>query len=151
MSLSNLQNIIDTLRTIDVEAETLRIVEDNTKRVTELMQVQLSEGVDIDGDKRSDQYRPLTIYLKQKNGQGLGRVTDRVTFFMQGNLYNSLQTVIAGSSFYFASPLPTFDKMVDRVGQQNFGLGPFGRADFVEEVTIPGIKKYLQTKGLSFL
>lgn len=151
--LSNLQNIIEGLRTMDIDAEVFKVVEQNGGEIVRLQQEQLSRGIDKDGDFRVDEYRPLTKFIKQSTEDlsSLGRVTDRVTFFMYGNLYNSMYNQIMGTLFQVKSPLPTYDKMLDRInagGKVNYGLSPDSRLEFVEGFTIPAVKKYLETKGI---
>jgi len=146
MNLNPLLNLINGLKSLDVEAEVVKIVEDNKPRITELMQEQLSAGKDIDGDKRVDGYRPLTIYLKKKYGIGLGAETNRVTFFMEGNLYNSLFTQVRGKKYNIFSPLPTYTKMLDRIGDKQFGVDPDQRLEFAKTVTLPEFGKVLKQK-----
>lgn len=146
MNLNPLLKLIDGLKSLDSEAEVTQIVKVNANRITELMEEQLSAGKDIDGDKRIDGYRPQTIYLKKKFGLGLGAQTDRVTFFMKGDLYKSLFTTVNDKKFKVFSPLPTYDKMVERIGDDKFGVDPEQRLEFAETVTLPEFAKVLEQK-----
>jgi hypothetical protein len=141
--------LINNLRVFDTEAEVEQIVEANKDRLNELQQEQLAAGVDATGQKRIDEYRPLTKELKRKFGVGLGAVTDRVTFFMTGKLYNSLHAEVAGGQYEVKSPLPTFDKMVERIGKDKYGLSPDQREEFATEITVPEfVKVWEQKTGL---
>lgn len=146
MNLNPLLNLINGLKSLDTKAEVEKIVADNGERLTELMQEQLSAGKDITGGKRIDSYAPLTKFLKNKYGVGLGAVTDRVTFFMTGELYGSLHAQVENNTYKIDSPLPTFDKMIERVGDENYGLDPAERLEFATTVTLPEFSKVLEQK-----
>lgn len=146
MPLLQLERFVDSLKNFDSGSELQVIVENNANRLNELQQEQLSYSKDITGADRIDQYRPLTVYLKKKFGVGLGAVTDRVTFFQTGNLYGSLRTQIRGQMFEVESPLPTFAKMIDRIGNENYGLSADQRLDFATEITLPEFGKALKEK-----
>lgn len=125
------------IRDFDPREEFVKILEDNIDAIVELMRDQLSEGVDITGSQRSDQYRPWTIAAKKQFGVGLGAVTDRVTFFMTGTLYSSLFVVFNGDTFEINSSFVTYEKMVTRIGREKFGLDLEKRTDFANRITIP--------------
>lgn len=144
--LNNLLHIINGLEALDTHAEVVGIVERNKDRLTELQQEQLAAGVDITGQKRIDEYRPLTKAIKQSIGVGLGAVTDRVTFFMTGNLYKNLHAQVDNDQFIVKAPLATFDKMIERVGEENYGLSPDQREDFAVEITLPQFGYILEEK-----
>jgi hypothetical protein len=145
-NLLPLEKLIAGLQSFDAAQEVETIVHANGQRLVELQQEQLSFGVDITGRKRADEYRPLTKYLKGKFGNGIGRVTDRVTFFMTGNLYGSLKPVFSGDKYEVKSSLFTYDKMKARIGDENYGLSPDQREEFALTVTIPEFKKVLELK-----
>lgn len=146
MPLALFEQFLGGLKTFNAEAEMQSIVENNASKVSELLQEQLSYGKDITGANRVDEYRPLTIYLKKKLGVGLGAVTDRVTFFQTGNLYGSLRTQIRGKMFEVESPLPTFAKMVKRIGNEDYGLDHDQRYEFATEITLPQFSAVLKQK-----
>lgn len=146
MNLNPLLKLIDGLKSLDVQAEVEKIVDDNGSRLSELMQEQLAAGHDITGKRRRDAYRPLTVYLKKKMGVGLGAETDRVTFFMHGNLYGSLFTKRTGDKYVISSPLPTYDKMLTRIGDENYGVEFDQRLEFAKTVTLPEFGKVLEQK-----
>lgn len=141
-----LKKTVSALKDFNTEAEVTKIVEDNKGKLTELQKEQLAAGVDISGNPRVDEYRPLTKYIKRTRGKGLGAVTDRVTFFMEGNLYNSLHTVVKDGKFETLSDRFTFQKMIERVGDENYGLDPESRKEFATTVTVPEFRKVLAQK-----
>jgi hypothetical protein len=146
MALNGIIALAENLRNFNTEAVVEGIVSDNAERITELQREQLAEGVGRDGKPRIDEYRPLTVYLKRTNGVGLGAVTDRVTFFMTGGLYGSLRTKVLGPVYETTSPLATYDKMVERIGDENFGLAPEQRLEFATTVTLPKFGEALYEK-----
>lgn len=146
MALLQLEKFLHQIKEFDARKEVIEIVMENGEELVKLQQEQLSHGVDVTGAHRIDEYRPLTIFLKNKFGQGLGAVTDRVTFFMTGELYGSLKPVIHDEKFQIKSPLPTFDKMVDRIGDENYGLSPDQRFEFATVVLLPNFARRLEEK-----
>lgn len=138
------------MQSFDAHKEFTAIVDSNTTELAALQKEQLSFGKDVSGKDRIDEYRPLTKYLKSINGVGLGAVTDRVTFFMTGNLYNSLTTQLVNDVFKTTSPLPTFDKMIDRIGEDNYGLDEQQRIIFASYTAMPQYReKFKQITGLT--
>ena len=133
MDLTNLENIINGLTSFDTKGEVEKIIGDNNEVLVQLQRDQLSEGVDNTGNMRTDHYAPMTIAIKNEYGQGLGAVTDRVTFYMTGSLYESLFYKQSGDEFEIDSPLETFDKMVDRITPEKYGLDEEKKLYFAEE------------------
>lgn len=146
MALEGLTKLVEDLERFDSHTELLDIIERNGSRIVELQQEQLSFGVDVHGEKRSDEYRPLTVYLKEHFGQGLGAVTDRVTFFMTGEMYGLMENEVDGDEFVVKANTFKYDKMIERVGEENYGLEPFQRQVFYEEVTLPQFGEALLEK-----
>ena len=134
------------MQDFDARNEVLEIVEDNKQEIVKRQREQLEYGIDVFGKPRIDEYRPLTVYIKKTQGIGLGAVTDRVTFFMTGRLYQSLFAEIIGENYETKSPLFTYDKMIDRVGRENFGLDYDSRLDFAKSITLPNFKQRLKEK-----
>jgi hypothetical protein len=146
MPLTGILNLVNNLRELDTQKEVQTIIERNGARINELQQEQLAAGIGRSGRVRVDEYRPLTKLIKRERGVGLGAVTDRVTFFMQGNLYRSLRTVFRGTTFRTESPLPTFQKMLDRIGEDDYGLSPDQCEEFATGITIPEFGKVLEQR-----
>lgn len=145
-----MEKLLQGLQSFDAHKEFVDIVQANIGELTALQREQMSYGKDITGNDRIDEYRPLTKFLKGLNGTGLGAVTDRVTFFMTGQLYNSLTTQLTGDVFRTTSTLPTFDKMIERVGDENFGLDPQQREHFAVEIAMPAYReRFKQVTGLT--
>lgn len=146
MNLVPLQTLINNLQTFDVKKEVTDIITDNKEEITKRQREQLEYGIDVFGKPRIDEYRPLTKFIKQTTGIGLGAVTDRVTFFMTGQLYGSLFAEIIGENYETKSPLFTYDKMIDRIGRENYGLDYDSRLDFALSVLLPNFKLIFKEK-----
>lgn len=149
MAIQGLKNLAVGLASIDMEEEQYRIVEDNRDEIVLAQAEVLSEGKDKTGQPRQDQYRPFTIAYKRQFGEGLGRVVDRVTFFMTGNLYYSLFARVTKRTYSVESPLLTYGKMLERIGKNNFGLDPQRQIAFRDEITIPRLRQvFFEKTGL---
>lgn len=141
MAIQGLKKLAAGLASLDMEEEQYRIIDENKRYLADAQAKVLSEGKDKEGDKRQDSYRPFTIQEKEEKGKGLGRITDRVTFYMTGNLYRSLFARVTKRTFLVESPLPTFEKMLRRIGYNLYGIDPQRTQEFREEITIPRLKK----------
>lgn len=146
MALDNLEMIIINLDAFDAQAELVDIIEDNAYEIEKLQRAQLAQGVDITGSQRVDNYTIPYANLKVKKFTGLGAQVDRVTFFATGDLYESLKTTVNGDLFKVESPEKTFGYMVDRIGEENYGLSPEQCETFATEITIPETKQRFHDK-----
>lgn len=146
MALTGLNKLITDLSAFNFEAELEVIVTDNKEAVVDLMRAQMSEGKDITGMARNDQYKEVTKIIKESFGVGLGAVTERVTFYMTGALYESLAATVRRRSFEIKSPLDTYYKMLGRVGVNNYGLSAEKRQIFADKYTLPSIRTSLLEK-----
>jgi hypothetical protein len=146
LDLKNLEAIMQGLSAFSAHDEVERIVDDNNEVLVQLERDQLSEGIDKDGNLRADSYAPMTVAIKNEYGRGIGAITDHVTFYMTGSLYESLFYKSEGDEFEFASPLPTYDKMIERIGEDEFGLSPDKRLYFAEEKVLPKFAEIFKEK-----
>lgn len=153
MDFTNLENIINGLKSLNSREEVAKIIEDNSQVLVDMEMDQLSKGIDKSGNTRIDSYRPFTIKEKQRIGQGLGAVTDHVTFFMTGELYDSLGFKMNGDEFSIQSPLEKFDTMLLRINGDtslhssegdNYGLDPENRLEYATKITLPEFAKVLE-------
>lgn len=160
--ITSLKRLARNLEKFDLEEVQYVIIDTNKDAIADLQAVQLSEGKDITGTVRNDSYAPLTVRYKQELGKGLGRVTDRVTFFFSGELYNSLEGRLnkAAKTYTTGSTLTTlveaagnlanfetkFDKMVTRIGFEKYGLDRQRQLEFFDNITKPGVRKVLLTR-----
>lgn len=146
MALNGLKKLISDLQGFDLEREQHIIVVDNRERIADIQAAQLAEGKDNTGRVREDEYAPFTVRYKREFGQGLGKVTDRVTFYMTGKLYASFFTYVSSQTVEVKSPLETYGKMIQRVGENNFGLSPDSKTTFRDEIMRPSLARIFFNK-----
>lgn len=146
MALDGFLNFIDRVEAFDAAEELFIIVDNNKYELEKLMRAQLAQGVDKTGQKRIDAYTEPYAKLKPKKYTGLGTVTDRVTFYAIGDLYEDLHAEVNPEGFIVKSPLKTFDYMSERIGFNLYGLAPEGCQVFATEITYPSIVEAVQTK-----
>jgi hypothetical protein len=149
--LDGIEKLVTSLEEFDAQQEVQTIIENNADYLVELMQQQLAAGIDITGNERVDEYRPFTIKYKLAYGEGLGAIVDRVTFFMTGDLYAAMQARITEDEFEIIAPAEQYkyDKMLERIGDENFGLDEESLLKFGEERLLPAFNDVLKlTTGL---
>lgn len=149
MPLNGIIKLRDNLKVFDLAQEQEDIMRGNAERLTDIMAEQMAQGRDITGQIRADEYAPFTVRYKRELGQGLGSVTDRVTFYMTGKLYASLFAAVSARTVEIKSPLETYDKMLERVGRANYGFSPDSAGTVREEIVRPQLSAImLQKLGL---
>lgn len=146
MDFTNLQNTINKLQAFKAAEEVPLIIDDNQESIVQSMREQLIEGLDKQGKPRADQYRPFTKAYKRMFGIGPGAIIDHVTFFMTGTLSESLYYKREGDLFSVLSPLETYQKMIDRIGADEYGLDPERRLYIATEKILPQFKKVFKEK-----
>ncbi len=146
MALDNLRNITNALEQFDFEQELIHIVDANESTVVDLQAEQLSHGVNSAGQQINPPYAESTIEYKRKHGRGLGSITDRVTFYMTGELYQSLRAQVVGGKYEITSPLDKFGYMIKRSGEWTIGLSDEYRERFIDGVTRPEIARIVNEK-----
>ncbi|QES88869.1 hypothetical protein [Rhizosphaericola mali] len=146
MALNQLQNLIQSLSKFDFETEQERIVSDNKDLLTTFLTNQLSMGLDGNDENIQPQYAPFTIEIKEKYGQGLGAITDRVTFFMTGAFYQGLQSSVGAGVFSFTSPVSYLQDIINRSGQKVLELNIHSREDFGNDILFPKFKEVFKQK-----
>lgn len=151
MALNGLKKLIDGLGSFDLEREQHMIIVINKDKLADLQATQLSQAINNKGQREVDSYALYTIEQKLATGVGLGRVTDRVTYYMTGKLYASLFAYISSKTFEVRSPLETWGKMVRRIRKENYGLSPASKQEFREDITIPQLREvFFRKTGLKF-
>jgi hypothetical protein len=147
----DLDRLINNLSSIDFEAEQQSIVHENLDELSELQKKQFGEGIDgksqpillKDNAKYNYGYRPFTIQQKKLFGVGLGAVTDHITFYSSGSLYDNIYTQMNGNTFQIASHVPYWSVLMGRTQEQSNVLNEDNRRYFGETIVIPAIEKRL--------
>lgn len=148
--LDNFKNTIDKLRAFDFGQEMTKIVEDNVDKLPPMIREQLAEGKDGDDKPNTifgrSGYSPKTVAIKEANGKGLGAVTDRITNYMSGDTYESLEVKTEGQVFEADSDVPYFADIVLYSSPALLEVDEENRLEFAETVTLPTIKASLEEK-----
>jgi hypothetical protein len=149
--INGLLTLRNSLKSFNLQKEQYAILEENKDVISDLQAEVLAEGKDRSGRVRDDFYSDFTVRYKQEFGQGLGKVTDRVTFYMTGAMYQSFFTYLSKRTYEVRSPLERWDKMIERIGKENYGLDYQRRMKYFEEVNKPRVIEILFVKtGLRF-
>lgn len=150
MPLDDFRNKIDSLKGFDFGQELQSIVEENKDKLPDYIREQLAAGKDGKGAPSkifdSEEYRPLTIAIKQAEGQGLGAVTDRITNYMTGAFHESLKIETEGKVFEADSDVSYFGDIRLYSSDELLEVNEDNRRDFAEKVTIPEMKDRLKAK-----
>lgn len=149
-----LDALINNLSAFSFEQEQQSIVHENLDLLSDMQKQQFAEGKDgkgedillLDNAKHGYGYRPFTIQQKQLFGEGLGRVTDRVTFFMTGELYSQVFARMNNNQFDIASHVEYWSTLIRRVQKEVNELNEDNRRFFGEKVIIPEISERIKDK-----
>lgn len=149
----NLDALINNLETFDFEKEQTAIITANKDTLADLQAQQFAMGKDakgqpielIDNPEYGYGYRPYTIFKKQSDGVGLGKITDRVTMFQSGRLYKEMTVNIsvANSTYEIASKVPYWSALSKRVQTDALKLNEDNRRQFAEGIVLPNIEQRL--------
>ena len=144
MALDDLENKIAAFSALDFHNELVSVIEDNEDLLVNLQQSQLASGFDAEGQAVNatiyPSYSPYTIKQKKKYGVDLGAVTDRVTNYMTGAMYNSMTKQIDGDNVTTNSDVGYFPERKQWSGEKAFDLNESYRREFAEEKVIPHIQ-----------
>lgn len=150
MPFPGLKSTIEKLSSFDFGQEMIAIVEDNQEKIPEYIREQLASG--RDGDDKPvtifgrDFYADRTIQVKEREGVGLGAVTDHITNYMSGAFFESLKIETEGEVFEANSDVSYFDEIQKRSPDALLEIDEKNRRDFAETVTLPAIKESLKSK-----
>jgi hypothetical protein len=150
----DLDALINNLEAFNFEAEQQTIVHENLDELSNLQKQQFAQGTDGKGEpiilkdngKYGYGYRPFTIEQKKLYGIGLGAVTDHITLYGQGNLYDELSTKMDNNTFSTYSPVPYWSTLVNRLNKEATELSEQSRLSFAERIVLPAIDAALKEK-----
>lgn len=150
MPLDDFKKKIGVLSDFDIVKETMEIINLNAQYLETLLKQQLQAGRDGKNQPVTvfgrDQYRPLTIEIKQSYGFGLGAITNRITNYFQGNFYSSIFLKTSGTNFEFDSELDYFQDIIRQSGKQIMDLNKENLEIFSKEILIPELQKRFSEK-----
>jgi hypothetical protein len=87
MGLDRIYKNLLGVDTVEIMVETL---EELDKFMSDLNREQLIQGKLSTGDDITPDYTETTVFLKEKFGTGLGKITDNVTLYDTGNFHKSI-------------------------------------------------------------
>lgn len=144
MPLNNLYAKIVKLQEFSIEAEAMRIINENAEFLVSLLKSQLAKGVDGDGNqvlaKYGDFYADRTVFNKERHGVGLGKETRWVTNYMSGTFYLSIHMVTSGITFTFDSNVPYFVDIALRNSNSLMHLNKANLLRFKNEILVPQLQ-----------
>lgn len=146
-----LDTLINNLSAFDFQQEQEHIITDNKERLADLQAQQFAMGKDskgqpielIDNPQYGYGYRPYTIFKKQTEGVGLGKITSFVSLYGKGTLYKELNVTIANNTFEIASKVPYWSTLMARTQEDTNKLSADSRRFFAEGYVLPGIEQRL--------
>jgi len=142
--LDDLKNKISVLQSFDAEFELEKIIQDKSDILVGLQKSQWAQGIDRNDEATKldgrDYYSVFTYNYKNLNGSGLGAVTDYITGYMSGDLYQNTSLSIKDKEVVFSSSVSYWTELVDRTGDQWPGLTADNRLSFAEKQVTPVIK-----------
>jgi hypothetical protein len=159
MPLDNLRSDITNIQSFDWGNELENIVETNKDELVKLQQDQWWEGKDSLGQPitlyepisgtRSTEYALSTIEgipgvfegKKQK-----GQPYDRITLKDTGALYSSLKATVEQRTFELKGDTDYEESLIERTGDEVYGLDEDKRQQFGNNVTLPAIKTIFNEK-----
>jgi hypothetical protein len=147
--LDGLQNTMSSLEQFDFGQELEEIVETHKDDLAVLQRAQWGDSSqDRNGNEISLNgrgYSPFTVRIKEQFGQGLGAITDRITNYQTGALYQGLTATVENGEFILRSDVSYFDELMSREGEAE-GLSEEYRQIFADEITLPEITRILREK-----
>jgi hypothetical protein len=148
--LDDFKHKLDALSQMDFAEDLYEIVKANESELINMQRDQWSKGTDREGKSTkldgNPNYTVFTINYKARHGQGLGEITDYVTGFMEGALYEHTFMNVTKDSFAFESDVTYWESLTERTGPTWPGLQKENRLEFSETVVIPTIKKQFKER-----
>lgn len=148
--MPGLDSILELLSTVQTVERNLsdgtyirKALEQNQEKIVELNVEQLydyginSLGIRID---TYAPYSPYTVYIKKEKGQPYDRVTLRDT----GDFHSSFEVIFNPASFYITATDSKTQELIDRYGENIFGLTAENRTEFTKEYVVPEVIKDLR-------
>ena len=127
----------------NIPNETEKIIKAKEQFILNLnRQAQLMKGIDSKGEKIAPEYKPFTVQIKQLIGQPY----DRVTLFYSGKFYAKFKIVYnKDMSFEIISTEQKTPKLMDKYGDDIFGLTKENQQILNEKIILPELWKFLKT------
>lgn len=137
-----LRAIVDRLKTLKVVLPNLvrEVIQESEQEIIDLNQVQLFSGENADGSDIEPEYTSLTKRIKRVKGQPFDRVTLRDT----GSFYGKMKVKTAGEILEIDSTDPKRNKLVQKYGEEIFGLTDENKSDLSEFILKPRLEEKIK-------
>jgi hypothetical protein len=148
MPTAQFKQFIDNLAAFNFGNAQDSAIQANTEALAQFQAEQFAQGKDKNNEPitlNGNGYNPFYADKKRKYGEGLGRVTDRVTLFLTGELYHELFASMKGKKVMFSSRVPYYKELISRTGDVT-GLNTENAKDFAFEFVLPFVSKELNAK-----
>lgn len=150
-------DVYESLEQLDVESVITEVLEKKASQMADFNAFQLSEGLRADGSDITPPYAPLTVFLKRAKS-GLAGVTDHVTLYDTGAMYEAMYADVKGDEIEYGSKDPKADRLQARYDKTSktgagsiFGLSQESREMLTETETGPLWEQIIEDKtGLKF-
>lgn len=145
--------ILDVLKSMDLQAIAAESLEANAETIADLNAEQLARGLRADGSQILPEYAQLTIDIK-KTKSGLSGVTDHVTLYDTGDHYQQLYADVKGVEIEYGSRDEKSARLEKKYATKRAPL--YGLTIDSRDILMSGpVKKYWETKiekltGLKF-
>jgi hypothetical protein len=142
VTLTELINRVQTLnsRTEQIAEEAIT---ETSEAYLSLNATQLSQGLDKEGNAITLDgagYSPYTKDLKEKYGQGIGAITDHVTLYQTGVMYQSETLGVSNRFINLHFNTPYSDEVIARTGDQVLGLNADSRNEYISGFFLPALR-----------
>lgn len=128
--------VLDNINAWQTQAPVIAI--DEAEKEADMMVIinqddQLAKGIDAGGYKIEPKYSPLTVSLKKIKGQDY----KRVTLHDEGDFYRGMHVERAGKGLYIDSKDSKTEKLVNKYGEDIFGLTRKNIKEFIQNYLRP--------------
>lgn len=117
-----LERIYNNLKAIDVVEIMVETLEELDKFMSDLNREQLIQGKLSTGDDITPDYTETTVFLKEKFGTGLGKITDNVTLYGKGPFHKSIFTEVFPDEIIWDATDGKLDELESKYSKDILGL-----------------------------
>jgi hypothetical protein len=138
--MATVSQVIRNVRAVGQQEIAQESIQATAPQYLEKQKAQLSEGLNKDGSPILPKYAPRTVQIKKRKGQR----TDVVTLRDTGDFYQDTFLDVRDSSFVIDSANPKTQDLLDKYGEDIFGIGGDFKASYVNEDLKPVFQKSIK-------
>lgn len=143
--MATVTEMMQRVQTMNQQTESIaqQVVEETKETYLELNQQQLARGIDKNGEPitlSGHGYTPFTKDFKERYGSGIGAITDHVTLYMTGVMYESESLGVSGRDINLGFNTDYSDEVLSRTGDQVLGLSPDSRDEYIRGPFIEALR-----------